>query len=232
LCVATDGVDLLTSTSPTGGPSAWASQQPAVPPHTDGITAVSCVSTTLCVAGGGEGELLTTTDPTAVAPTWTLVPLNQTAPVGYITSISCPSTTSCVATDQKGNVLISGDPSGGPSAWSVTRVDLAAQAIGPSLSGVSCVSELCVAVDNFGGAFASTNPLGGTGAWSDTLIDGPAGCLTSPCVVQQLYAYDHQGAQLIDQPPVGAANVLTNLALSGDVLTWTDNGEQKQTTLP
>jgi hypothetical protein len=231
LCIATDDVNLLISTDPIGGQSAWSSTQPAVPPGTDGITAAACASTTLCVAGGGAGELLTTTDPTTASPTWTRVP-SPAPSAGIIRAISCPSTTFCVAIDQKGNLLTSSDPNGGASAWNLASVDPAPAALGPSLSDLSCLPGLCVAVDRFGGAFASTNPLAQPPAWTNTPVDAPSTCTASPCLVQQLYAVDHEGTQLVDQPPAGAGNTIADLALSGNVLTWTDNGQPKQATLP
>jgi hypothetical protein len=67
LCVAVDlAGNVLTSTDPTGGASAWARTL------IDRVylTAISCPSVSLCVAGDELGNIVTSTDPTGGANAW------------------------------------------------------------------------------------------------------------------------------------------------------------------
>ena len=55
------------------------------------------------------------------------------------------------------------------------------------------------------------------------------------CIAAQIYAHDDHGTQLLDSAPLGSASPLANplatLNLSGNVLTWTHDGTQHQSTL-
>ncbi|MDQ2758937.1 MAG: hypothetical protein M3Y17_00480 [Actinomycetota bacterium] len=62
--------DLVSSTNPTGGASAWTHtpadiNYPFVEPHTVGLYAVSCASSHLCVAVDTLGTAIVSTDPAA-----------------------------------------------------------------------------------------------------------------------------------------------------------------------
>jgi hypothetical protein len=74
LCVAvTVTGDVLTSTDPTEGASAWtvSDADDAI-----GIDALSCVGSDLCVAVDTEGDVLTSTDPgTSGVGSWTITPV-------------------------------------------------------------------------------------------------------------------------------------------------------------
>jgi hypothetical protein len=76
LCVAFDsGGNVLTSTDPTGGASAW-SIAPGPDPHSNAAYAVSCPSTSLCVAVNGDGRIATSTNPASGGTTWTSQPID------------------------------------------------------------------------------------------------------------------------------------------------------------
>ena len=99
LCVAvTESGDILTSTDPSGGVSAWNESDVD---GDIGIDAVSCPSTTLCVADDARGNILTSTDPgTSGVGSWAIAPVGWTG-----VSISCESTTLCLAGDENGEHL-------------------------------------------------------------------------------------------------------------------------------
>jgi hypothetical protein len=152
-------VRLMTSTQPTGGPSAW---QSALVDHETNcgrrgcfIDAVSCPSAGLCVAFDGS-NVFTSTAPTT-GP-WTTTPLAGSH--GYAAGISCGSTGLCLAFDTDGTVFTSSDPTGGATAWTETQL----KGQGPSgfsgLSSVACPSStLCVA-STFPGQILTTNAPG------------------------------------------------------------------------
>ncbi len=98
LCVAvTESGDILTSTDPSGGASAWNESDVD---GDIGLDAVSCPSTSLCVADDASGNILTSTDPgTSGVGSWAIAPVGWTG-----MSISCESMTLCLAGDESGNI--------------------------------------------------------------------------------------------------------------------------------
>jgi hypothetical protein len=68
LCVAFDQAgNVITSTNPTGGASAWST---APGPDSGSTYSASCPSKSLCVAINGSGRIGTSTNPAAGATTW------------------------------------------------------------------------------------------------------------------------------------------------------------------
>jgi len=143
----------------------------------NGIDALACPSTSLCVAGSSDG-LLVSSDPAGDASTWNLVVVppasGNAAP--QVTSVSCPSASFCAAATLNGDLLTSSDPSGGPTAWQLTRLHLPVGQF-PNIHQplVSCASAfLCVAIAQGAHAVFSTgNPAGGPDKWgSDQLGHG------------------------------------------------------------
>ncbi|HVR05870.1 MAG TPA: hypothetical protein VMS02_07490, partial [Solirubrobacteraceae bacterium] len=127
LCVGLDDTgDVVTSTDPTGGPSAWAlakvDNQPE-PPYTDpnALNDVSCPQPTgsLCVAVG-EGGIFTSTNPTGGTGAWV-----HLGGIGeHAHAVSCASASLCVASfGYYGEILTSTDPTGGAGAWKAVQVD-------------------------------------------------------------------------------------------------------------
>jgi RHS repeat-associated protein len=173
-CAALDATgNVVTSTDPTGGASAW---HVTSRPGGDRVSAISCVSSTLCVALT-KGHILTSTDPTGGATAWTTLSV-ATATFStrstLATAVSCAPTGLCAVLDEKGDVLTSTDPTGGASAWTVAKVDTG------RLSRVSCPSaSFCVAAGTGGETFASTDPAGGPSAWKS--FPGSAGASTLTC---------------------------------------------------
>jgi hypothetical protein len=99
LCVAGDYAgNVLVSTNPTGGASAW--KVINIDPSAHRLS-IACPSTTFCVAVDANGNALTTTDPTGGPSAW-----SRTAIDGYeLTGVNCPTTALCVAVDGHGRVL-------------------------------------------------------------------------------------------------------------------------------
>lgn len=141
----------------------WQSANADFPSLGQVLSALTCPTTTLCVAGDQLGGLLISTNPTGGAGTWSSpVMIDQNG----INAIACPTTTLCVASDVSGNVVTSTNPTGGAGAWSApVKVDT------NGLLTLSCpMTTLCVAGDFNGAVVASTNPTGGADAW--TMLSG------------------------------------------------------------
>jgi hypothetical protein len=168
LCVATDSRgDVLSSTDPTGGASAWS--MAALESPYGLLGGVSCPSTRLCVLVAAEGEIATSTDPTGGTSAWTLTKVDGTpGEVPQLLDVSCSSETLCVATDNYNDVLTSTDPAGGANAWQTVKPSKGQGTI----NHVTCITGLCVGVTGEG-VITSTDPTGGASAWTATPIDRP-----------------------------------------------------------
>jgi hypothetical protein len=102
---------VFTSTDPTGGVSAWH----ATSIGDTSVQAISCASTSLCVAVDSKGNAITSTDPTAAHPPWVRTKVDPSrsitkpgqVPVAVgLTGVACPSIRLCIAVDANGNDLI------------------------------------------------------------------------------------------------------------------------------
>jgi hypothetical protein len=156
-CAAVDSNgDVLTTTDPAGGPSAWTTT--LVGTSSLGFNSISCPTTSLCVANeAATGMVYVSTNPTGGASAWTATSL----PAGTAANdLTCPTTTLCLAVDDFGDVLVTTAPASG--AWTTDPVYP-----GGNFDSVACASAgLCLAVGP--GVSTSTNPAGGTGAWRTT----------------------------------------------------------------
>jgi hypothetical protein len=134
--------------------------------ETHAVTAASCPTASLCVAGDDHGDILTSNAPNGGAGGWHAT--RQVDPPSPFSAISCPSQSLCVAVSQSGDVATSTHPTAGAGAWRVTH-----GVAGPSVAllGVSCPTvSLCVAIDANGGVVASTHPTAGQRAWKRTSV--------------------------------------------------------------
>ncbi|MGB8197292.1 MAG: hypothetical protein WCF25_09845, partial [Acidimicrobiales bacterium] len=163
-CAAVDSKgDVVTSSNPGGGASAWTIspidvELGDIPIYLDGI---SCPTTSFCAAFDYEGNVLTSTDPSGGTTAWNSV-FSDVG--GTWTSISCTSASFCAAVDYDGNAFTSSDPTGGVSAWNSVSLDA-----GQYLNAISCPAvTFCAAIDTFGTAFVSNDPGGGASSWSST----------------------------------------------------------------
>ncbi len=164
--------------------------------HTGALTAVSCVSESLCVAVDSEGHAFSTSNPTAASPSWSEAELDHGE---ALTAVSCAPGGPCVAVDGHGRAFVKiGSGAGG---WSAATVPDG----GKPLTGVSCPSSsLCVAVDEAGDVMTSGAPT--SGAWT-LASSNPGHHLTGvSCSSPTLcVAVDGAGNVLSSKAPTGAA---------------------------
>ncbi len=206
------GVLLLCLAAPmpasAASPFSWA---PTNVDSSNDLTAVSCPSASLCVAGETGGHVVTSANPTGGAGAWTVAQAGASGTT--INGVSCPSASLCVAVDSAGNVVTSTNPTGGAGAW--TSADIAGAAV---LSAVSCASTtLCVAVDFSGNVVTSTNPTGGAGAWTVTHVGAPGTGFTGvSCPSASLcVAVDFDDGVATSTNPTGGAGAWTIAHVAG-----------------
>ncbi|HEY0316876.1 MAG TPA: hypothetical protein VGC49_01135 [Solirubrobacterales bacterium] len=158
LCVAVSGGNgsaggrVFTTTSPTAGQ--WQSDRLGGSPD---LRAVSCTTTSVCVAVAKAGRIFVSADPTGGAGSWR----EAGSPTPRdLEGVSCVATFLCAAGDGGGNILTSTDPTG--SNFATANAGGSVQ-----ITGVTCpTTTKCIAVDNNGDVVTSTNPDGGPTAWT------------------------------------------------------------------
>jgi hypothetical protein len=159
LCVAVSGENgaaagrVFTSTAPTTG--IWQSAPlTGSPPD---LRAVSCSSTTQCMAVGRGGLIYVSAEPTGGAGAWHAV----VSPTPRdLEAVACIAGFLCAAGDAGGNLLTTASEPGGPD-FAVANTGGSVQ-----ITGVSCpTTAACVTVDNNADVATSTDP-GGAKAWS------------------------------------------------------------------
>src|SRR5580704_8864875 len=176
----------------------------------DGLSLISCPSSSLCVAADSSGNVLTSTNPAGGANTWSLAHVddNTSGACGgsnaCFQGISCPSASFCAGVDSAGYVFTTTDPAAGAAAWSSAKISGE-----HDLTAVSCPSaSLCVAVDNEGNVITSTSPTSGASAWHAERIDeGP--CPAVSCDVIGQHAPPERTLDTISCPSV-------SLCVAGD----------------
>jgi len=172
------GLDFLSLDS--SGFAAW---RATTRPTSQAITAVSCPSASLCVAGDLSGNLVSSTNPTGGPSAWNIAGVLSNE---SIFGVSCPSISLCVAVGAQ-DVLTATDPCGGASAWTNTTPDQ-----GNYFYAISCPSvSLCVAggggatVNGGATILTSRNPTGGASSWSSAPVasgDGIVEAVSCPSV--------------------------------------------------
>ena len=208
LCVAVDdNGNVLTSTNPTGGRSAWSTP---VSIDTTQINAVSCPSISLCVAVDSNGNVLTS-NPTGGSGWSKPIAIDEEGGGDNddLSDVSCASPSLCVAVDREGYVLTSTHPADGASAWSTPTPVGSGNGIH---YGVSCPSAALCAVVGNSDLWTSINA---GGSWSEpgTAIDTSTedlqvvGCSSpSLCV-----AGDYTGGNIFASThPTGGASAWTS----------------------
>jgi len=204
----TDVGTFMVSSGTSTGTVNWSTRKviDSQPPFSnpDPLYGISCPTTDLCAAVGGDGFVITSTNPTGAGDTCTVCSW-EPADIddgGLLDGVSCPTTSLCVAVDNSGNVVTSTNPSGGAAAWTAANVDG-----DNSLTAVSCASAtLCVAVDDSGNVVTSTNPTGGAMAWSAADVDGTTTLNAISCpTVTLCVAVDDSGGVLDSTDPTGGA---------------------------
>jgi hypothetical protein len=220
-CVAVDDQgNALTTHRPTGGAGAWRVRN--IDPSFEGssgtvtpsLTAVSCSSAALCVAGDEfPGRVITSKHPTGGASAWKI---NQGIGVDAgLDGVSCPSRNFCVVATGE-TILASTHP---------TRRGQTSTSTGASkLDAAACVgTSLCVAVDEATGrALSSHRPAARHPSWTLAEAD-PNGLLAVSCPALNLcVAADDNGNVATTTTPntrhrwqianVDGANILTGVS--------------------
>lgn len=179
LCVAVDSHgQVMHSTDPLGGVAAWshaARIDKATQPGGGyaGLAAISCPTTTLCVAvdNAANGQVFVTTDPTGPASSWTPTPIGSGV---TLDTVSCASATFCMIGGTDGYYTT--DPTGGANAWKATTALSSSYSV---IASITCNTvKLCVGVGygNAGVGLATASSTPSTSTWSGSLIgsDPPA----------------------------------------------------------
>jgi hypothetical protein len=163
-CVAVSGRrtnqgKILTSADPTGGVGAW---QEADLGEAFDFRAVSCSSTSFCVAAGANGELVASRSPAGGAGAWATV--GAPGGTGILQSIAC-ITALCLTGNTGGNLLAASEP-GTLSSWRTVNGGASVQ-----ITGAACASaSACLAVDSNGDVTVSTEPTGAHPGWTSTNV--------------------------------------------------------------
>jgi hypothetical protein len=180
-CAGSDYLGAIhVSGNPSGGASAWSSQQIGVPQHCerqycteDPLTAVSCPSISLCATTDGT-DLWTSTDPSTSGAVWSKSPLPKLP--NLVSLLYCPTESLCLAASHA-TLVTTSDPTDPSPQWTAANLPKVVfpanfgSGAAPSISGVSCVSvQLCVAVDQEGGYAFVGNPSD-PNSWTATKID-------------------------------------------------------------
>lgn len=173
LCVAVDSHgQVMHSTHPLDGVTAWshaARIDKATQPGGGyaGLSAISCPTTTLCVAvdNAANGQVAFTTDPTGPASAWTLTTIGSGV---TLDTVSCASATFCMIGGTDGYYTT--DPTGGSSAWKATTALTSSYSV---IASLTCNTiKLCVGVGygNAGVGLATASSTPSTSTWSGALI--------------------------------------------------------------
>ena len=185
LAAALCAAGIAAGTAQAAAPLAWAG-----PVHSDsspgtlGVTAVSCQSTTLCVAVDDAGNFLSSSAPGG--GTWSLPAAIDSSTSPHLTAVSCPSAAQCFAVDTTGNAYSSATPAS-LAPWTSGDIEVTTPT---QLNGISCpTTTLCVAVDNTGHVLVSTTPGALTiASWPALDIDGTTHITAVSCPTVSLCA--------------------------------------------
>ena len=121
-----------------------------------GLNAVSCASSSLCVAVEGAGSILTSTDPLENPSSWGTVYTNSS---DYLEAVSCPSTLLCVALTSGGTVLTSTDPTDQSSTWTASTIQSQAGS-SPQYETIACAPNTTTCVAGGSDGLATTSGSG------------------------------------------------------------------------
>lgn len=218
----------------SAGASDWNVQKLQYPrPFSTGagpLLAISCPTTSLCVAGGALSELAASARPNGGPAAWntyegpekayTGPPPPPGAPVSHpkvnVRGVSCPTLNLCVAVTGSGDIYTTTDPLAGTAAWSQTNIN--DDEYETHLEAVSCpTSSFCVAVSggpaqhnhpqNSGKVFSSHDPAGGAAAWKEVSLGTAFDLRGLSCASSSLcLAVGQSGLMVISTDPDGPAS--------------------------
>ncbi len=201
--------------SPIASAAINASQRP--------LDAVSCPSSTVCIAADAIGHVVTLSSNGGAFAAGSPKGIGTVNP---LTGISCPSLNLCAAVDNAGNVMTSTDPAEGTNAtWALAshvdgnrEIDSISCAVDPSAVPPT-PATLCVAVDASGNVLFSTDPGAGASAWTltsgvDSIWFNSVSCPTTTFCA----AADGEGQVFVSGNP-------TQASVSAWTSTMVDKGE-------
>lgn len=173
-CIATDsaGQVLTFSVSSTGVISIPVITQVANVPSFNtpiSLTSVSCVSTSLCIAGDATGNVYVSSNPFSTPSGWSHLTLSSSP----IVAVNCfASTSDCFVGDNSGYVYYSSGPSVSSGSWSTIAADPSKR-----LGGLSCYSDqFCGVADNTDAIVTSSAPS--TNPWT-SVTNNSVSCISS-----------------------------------------------------
>ena len=120
----------------------------------NGLTSVSCPSTSWCLAADNAGRVLWSSNPTGGATNWHAVNVDGSKP-GRSPVCRARPLSFCLAVDSVGDVVFSTDPSGGAAKSACSergRIQSDQRCVVP-------VPSFCLAVDSMGDVVFSTGPV-------------------------------------------------------------------------
>lgn len=210
-CVVVDTYnDIITTTEPTGGSSAWKLSGDTYRVITNwGM--VACPSTELCVTARSVAEEGTSfygsTEPAGGFNTWKITGPDPNDVNNEISGGACPSTTLCVIGDATGHVLTTTKPAEGP--W--TNTNLPTTTFLRAVTGLSCPSTgFCVAVDAEGEAVTTTEPTSGEHAWTPADVDGTNFMTAVSCPTTSFCVATDEGGDIVtSENPAGGSSAWT-----------------------
>lgn len=179
------GGEVLTSTDPGAGASAWMTTHSGI----SGLTLLSCASQQLCMAATPESRIVAiTTNPAGGQGSWKTVRLPKA-----VRSIWCTAPRLCLAGTGTGDMLSSNNPAGGARAWHAKHI-IGRPGAPELLSAVACASARYCVVAGLNGPvgilFASSNPTAGTRAWGKAVGFDPGGMfIGGSCVPRRFCAF-------------------------------------------
>lgn len=215
-------VMMLSSRHPASGAAVWHMSVVGSINLTE-IDAMSCPSTSLCVAATYFRGVYVTANPAGARPHWRHVRIRG---AHELRSISCPTTRFCAAANNRGEVFVSRNPGAMSPKWHGVQVDTAGGSIDfgtepvRALIDLSCPSRrLCVTVDHGGHVFSSTHPGRGPGAWKEIRLGfDPPGGLACPSSGLCLLPAPN-GVVYASRTPAGAAStwIPTSVEPGGEI---------------
>jgi hypothetical protein len=211
--IVDDWGDVATTTSLAAGGSAW---RAVGVDGANGLEAISCQSSSLCVALDDAGRVVTSTDPTAAEPAWAVGPIANFANDAG-SGLACLSRNLCIGVGTRiscglgcfsfGQAVTSTNPASGAASWTAAPIESDA-------SDISCPSvRLCVAV---GGQqiSTSTQPAEGGATWKTITVNSAETLLGVSCPsVSLCVAVDGYGKILTSTDPLGGASAWKAVAI-------------------
>jgi hypothetical protein len=168
------------------------------------LTAISCSSFRLCVAGNSEFGLMVSTRPSGGPSAWKLVRLGDFN-ADFFDAVSCPTKSFCVAGDaQFGRIAVSTSPA---RKWKLATIARGVGSLAPGISSVSCpTTRFCLAGDSSGAIHTATRPTAGARAWKRVRISNSRLLVASCRSVRFCVVIDNRGRAWASANPTGAAS--------------------------